>query len=157
MGSPKLRTERMLRQVGRGVGRQDGSGCSRWQGRYPNGTLSSGGMSAWAAVRMLHCWARAAQSNVPCHFCFPQHDPWASCWDYFALNHACKQLSLWCLSCVPFFLFCFLPVTSSSSLSDSFSLKIQEANNTKKWMTLYWEELCISGILTGIDSAEGSL
>lgn len=132
-GEPKAQ-DRGLRQVGRGVGRQDGGGCSRWQACCPNGTLSSGGVPAWAAVKMLHCWARAAQSNVPCRFCFPQHDPWALCWDCFALNPACEQLSLslCCLSCVPFFLFCFLPVTSPSSLSDSFSLKIQEANNTKK-------------------------
>lgn len=37
----------------------------------------------------------------------------------------CMQIFLcfWCLSCVPLFLFCFLPVTFTSSLSDLSSLK----------------------------------
>lgn len=37
----------------------------------------------------------------------------------------CMQIFLyfWCLSCVPLFLFCFLPVTFTSSLSDLTSLK----------------------------------
>lgn len=58
----------------------------------------------------------------------------------------CIQIFLyfWCLSCVPFFLFCFLPVTFTSSLSDLSSLK----NTVLAFTTYLWCGLQVLNIGT---------